>query len=220
MNKRFFINTFCTLLIFALTSPIFIVEAEDIPESPTPTSPTQEVNSSSSEPQRAPPCETPKPQTQQVSPNEPKKLQSETLPAKKETEKAKKETEKKQKRSFQTADRPRKSEKATEKAENKTEESPKSEEQSVQNKITLPDLSDSIMEENDMAVPSQAKNPEEKLIKGVISWMMILSGIALIIWVIMNNQKIPNKPSKFLNLKKFGKSPTKKYLYYKKSRRK
>ncbi len=190
VSKRFFANTFCILLVFTFASINVIVKAEDIPESCAPDSHSQEINNNSSEPQRAPPREAPKSQVQQNNPDESKKVQSGTLTAEKEAEKKKKEAEKKPKKSSQKAEKSKKSEKIAEKADNKNEEPPKNEEQPVQNQITLPDLSDSVIQENDITIPSQVKSSEEKLIKGVISWIMILSGIALIIWVIINNRRV------------------------------
>lgn len=85
----------------------------------------------------------------------------------------------------------------------------------IKSDISLPDLSDykSLNSFNNSDIPSNRVNPiGEKLIKGIISWVLMIAGILLIIWIILYNRKIPTE--KDIKLKR------KKHLYYKNSRRK
>ena len=78
-------------------------------------------------------------------------------------------------------------------------------------KITLPDLSDNNINENS-SENTDKQIVSERLIKGVIAWVLIISGIALIGWVIFTNKNIPKE--------KAVKIKGKKNLYYKNSLRK
>lgn len=101
--------------------------------------------------------------------------------------------------------------------EEKTEDlkNQKSFEPDIKSNISLPDISDDEIlskldnnkENNIIKYPSG-----EKLIKGIIAWVLMISGILLIIWVILLNRKVSDE--KPIKLKK------KKRIYYKSSQRK
>lgn len=77
--------------------------------------------------------------------------------------------------------------------------------------VKLPDISGEEITEIDITPISSNNYISDKIIKGIISWIMILSGLSLIIWVILKNRKI-NKSS----LKISNNNPNKsKPIYYK-----
>lgn len=81
--------------------------------------------------------------------------------------------------------------------------------------VSLPDLSDDKVPNSfgNSDISGSSVNPVgERLIKGIVSWILMLTGVVLIIWVIFSNRKIPKE--KTIKIKR------KKHLYYKNSRRK
>lgn len=103
-------------------------------------------------------------------------------------------------------------------AENEKKED-KSENDSLKNKITLPEIADIKLSEDNIHSESSNNYNSEKMIKGVIAWIMIFAGILLIVYVILKNRKIP-KMAKKPKCKKCFKVNKKHRLYYKSLHRK
>lgn len=103
----------------------------------------------------------------------------------------------------------------------KTDETVKTNTQNTeeQPKINLPDISDYQNEEALNDIVSAQNQTNEKLIKGIIAWVLILSGISLIIWVIFKNRKIP-RHDYMMNRRRRPKVNRKHQLNYKNLRRK
>ena len=212
MNKKRFIIVFSGLMILInITAKHFCVCAEELP-------PAKESQSATNPSEGTPVAETPSPK--QIQPqgesSESEKKPAEPQKPEKKPDTSSDETEKKKKQPA------KKAKKAVQPVEKKVEEPVSQEKPPVQTRINLPDISDNTYHNGNNAVATVylSKKPEEKLIKGVISWAMIFSGIGLIIWVIIKNRKIPKDSSKFVNGRKSNKISRKKRLYYKKSHRK